>query len=76
MTRAFRESVTIEQDGLIEIHHPDLAAGTRAEVIVLVDQPSAGPAPLASFVGKGKGCFTDAGEVDTFLRSERDSWDR
>ncbi len=33
-------------------------------------------APLVSFIGKGKGCFADAAEIDSFLRLERETWDR
>lgn len=32
------------------------------------------PAPLASFLGAGKGCFETAEEIDAFLRGERDAW--
>jgi hypothetical protein len=76
MTQAIREQVTVEQEGVIEIHHPDLSLGMKAEVIVLVEKAPAEPSPLASFIGKGKGCFTTASEVDAFLRSERESWER
>lgn len=32
--------------------------------------------PLTQLIGKAKGCFDSATEIDTFLRAERDSWDR
>jgi hypothetical protein len=76
MTRAIREHVTVEQEGIIEIHNSALSVGTKAEVIVLVEQPVNEDQPLVSFMGKGKGCFADAAEVDAFLRAERDDWDR
>jgi len=76
MTQAIREHVTVKQEGMIEIHNSALSVGTRAEVIVLVEQPAVEDQPLASFLGRGKGCFTDAAEVDAFLRAERESWDR
>jgi hypothetical protein len=76
MTRAIREHITVEQEGMIEIHNPSLSVGTRAEVIVLVESPEPEDRPLLSFLGKGKGCFADAAEVDSFLRSERETWDR
>jgi hypothetical protein len=52
-----------------------LAVGTQAEIIVLVEQSSEAP-PLVSFIGKGKGCFSNAAEVDAFIRAERDDWER
>jgi hypothetical protein len=76
MTQAIREHVKVEQEGKIEIHNPALSVGTMAEVIVLVEQPPVEEQPLVSFLGRGKGCFTDAAEVDAFLRAERESWDR
>ena len=76
MTQAIRESVTVEQEGVIEIHNPALSVGTRAEVIVLVEPPVTEDQPLASFLGRARGCFADAAEVDSFLRSERESWER
>jgi hypothetical protein len=76
MTQAIREHVTVEQEGIIEIHNPALSIGTKAEVIVLVEQPEAEDQPLLSFLGRGKGCFADASEVDSSLRAERESWER
>lgn len=76
MTQAIREQVTVEQEGKIEIHNPALSVGTKAEVIVLVEQPAAQDRSLVSFIGAGKGCFSDAADVDAFIRVERESWDQ
>jgi hypothetical protein len=76
MTQAIRESITVKQEGVIEIHNPALSVGTRAEVIVLVEPPVSEDRPLASYLGRGQGCFADANEVDSFLRAERESWER
>lgn len=75
MTQAIREHVTVEREGVIEIHHPSLAVGTQAEIIVLVEQSAAEIPSLTSFIGKGKGCFANAAEVDAFIRAERDAWE-
>ena len=76
MTQAIREYVTVEREGVIEIHHPVLAVGTQAEIIVLVEKSADEMPTLASFIGKGKGCFANAAEVDAFIRAERDDWER
>ena len=76
MVRAIKESVIIKPGGMVELRHPDLREGATVEVIVLLDQPAAEPPPLTSLIGKGKGCFGSAEEVDAFLRAERDAWDR
>jgi hypothetical protein len=76
MTQAIREHVTVEREGVIEIHHPGLAVGTQAEIIVLVEQAAAEVPPLVSFIGKGKGCFANAAEIDAFIRAERNDWER
>lgn len=33
------------------------------------------PRNLLELMGKGKGCFNTADEIDRFIRSERDTWD-
>lgn len=38
MVAAIRQQVTVVADGLLEVRSPELRAGARAEVIVLVDQ--------------------------------------
>ncbi|HEY2292554.1 MAG TPA: hypothetical protein VGM86_17785 [Thermoanaerobaculia bacterium] len=76
MTQTIREHITVEQEGVIEIHNPALSVGTKAEVIIHVEQPPVEERPLVSFLGQGKGCFKDAAEVDAFLRAERESWER
>ena len=76
MAQTIREHITVEREGVIEVHNPALSVGTRAEVIVHVENLPVEEQPLVSFLGRGKGCFTDAAEVDAFLRAERESWDR
>lgn len=76
MTQTIREHITVEQEGVIEIHNPALSIGTKAEVIIHVEQPPVAERPLVSFLGRGKGCFKDAADVDAFLRAERESWER
>lgn len=41
MTNALRHKVVVKPGGLIEIRAPELAPGTLAEVIVLVESPEA-----------------------------------
>jgi hypothetical protein len=77
MTEPIREHVTVQPGGLIEIRRPDIPVGTEVDVVILVQaKPTGTLPPLSSFVGKGKGCFKDAAEVDAFIRAERDAWDR
>ena len=33
------------------------------------------PGSLLELIGKGKGCFKSAVEVDAFIRAERDAWE-
>jgi hypothetical protein len=70
-----RQRVKILPGGTIEIHDPQLPDGAEAEVLITFERSEEEPS-LVSFIGKGKGCFADAAEVDSFLRSERESWDR
>ena len=76
MVQAIKQVVTVKPGGVIEIHSPELSAGERAEVIIIVDRQ--GPAErgsLRSIIGTGKGCFATPEEADAFLRQERDAWD-
>jgi hypothetical protein len=43
MVAAIRQQVTVKADGVIEVRSPDLRAGDRAEVIVLVEPSPAKP---------------------------------
>ena len=76
MVSALKKRVTIQPGGLVEIRSDELKPGAVAEVIVLVEQGTGTPPSLSSFVGKGQGCFSGIQEVDRFIRSERDAWER
>jgi len=78
--QAIRQHVRVGNRGQIFIERPELIAGTEAEVIIMIEDqpephPPEAPPPLASFLGEGKGCFSTAAEIDSFLRAERDRWD-
>jgi len=49
---------------------------TEDQACCIVEDGAPEPPPLTSFMGKGKGCFANAAEIDAFIRSERDSWGR
>jgi hypothetical protein len=74
MLQTIKERVTVKSGGVIELRHPEVPTGTEAEVIIMVEKPGTELPLLASFIGKGKGSFSNASEVDAFIRSERDSW--
>ena len=75
MLHAIRQHVTVQPDGLIQIHVPEFKAGTIAEVIILESSEHVGKSAIASFIGKGQGCFATAQEADAFIRNERLSWE-
>lgn len=76
MVRGLRKRVTIGEHGSVRIDASELPAGRTAEVIVVMDEADS-PAPaLYSLLGKLKGNFASAQEADTFLREERDAWER
>ena len=74
MKEAFSREVTIQPGGVVRIESPDLPAGARARVVVIVEDPGSEPPPLASLAGRSKSCFKSAAEVDAFMRQERDAW--
>ena len=40
------------------------------------DQLAKPQVPLSQLLGRGNGCFNDAASVDSFIRAERDEWER
>ena len=75
MIHAVRQRVTIEEDGTIHMYVPELKAGTIANVIILETPDQTPKKTLTGFIGKGKGCYKTAEEVDTFIRNERSTWE-
>jgi len=75
MRQAIREYATVKAGGILELRHPELPVGTDVEVVIMVGVRASAPAPLASLIGQGQGCFATADEIDAFLRGERDSWE-
>jgi hypothetical protein len=52
MVGAIRQHVTVQPGGVIELRSSELQPGSRAEVIVLVEQSAAtAPAKMADFIG-------------------------
>ena len=76
MVAAIRQQVTIQAGGVIEVRSPELLAGSKVEVIVLLDAP-AEPAPRwGSFIGSARGLYGSVAEADAHIRELRDEWDR
>ncbi len=79
MLQAIREQTIVKVGGLLELRHPELLEGTAVEIVIMLESTpptTAIPPTLASLIGLGRGCFTNAQEVDDFVRSERDAWER
>ncbi len=76
MNDTIKQDVTIQSGGLIQIWAPQLKPGTRAEVIVIPEQPQQPrKCSLRSLIGAGKGAFATPEEADRFIRAERDAWE-
>jgi hypothetical protein len=81
MVATIKQTVTVQPGGIIQIRSDQFKPGTQAEVTVRVETPEPIPEPQkrvtwASLRGAGKGCYASAEEVDAFIRSERDAWER
>ncbi|WP_041332897.1 hypothetical protein [Roseiflexus sp. RS-1] len=79
MQAALRLTAQVQPGGKIEIVDAQLPVGTPVEVIVLLPHAPAGPrrsllAVLAD--APGRLAFQTAEEVDAYLHSERDAWER
>ncbi len=75
MKEVLSREVTIQPGGVVKVQSADLPEGTRARVVVIIEDPGAEPPPLAALVGRSNPAFRSAAEVDSFIRRERDSWD-
>ena len=70
MQTAFRQKVTIQPGGLIQVRLPDLPEGETAEIIVWVETSGEPVRPLSRFMGVAKGGFASPSDVDEFMRQE------
>jgi hypothetical protein len=79
MLNAIKQEVTVLPNGVVPFRSPELRAGSRVEVIVLLKETSPSPPrkrSLLSFMGKGKGAFATPEQADAFIRQERDTWEK
>lgn len=75
MLYAIRQKITVQAGGRIELCAPELAEGTRAEVIVIEEPAPQTLRSLSELIGQGKGAYASPEAADAFLRGERDAWD-
>ena len=82
MIHAYTQETTVQVGGKITVESPELPVGTKVQVVLLVNQthpassPLGGGKPLSSFIGTGSRHFKSASEVDSFIRAERDAWEK
>ena len=79
MQTALRMTALVQPGGRIELTDRELPEGQSVEVIVLL--PSASVVPRRSILdvladAPGHLAFQTADEVDSYLREERDAWER
>lgn len=75
MDKIYKQIVTIQPGGRIEITSDQLPEGRQAEVSVRVNPEQTVKSYLALF-GSGKGGYATPEEADAFLRQERDRWEK
>lgn len=68
---------TVLPGGRIEISSPELIAGQKAKVTVVVEDQTTQKRPLSEILREYPGgrLFKTAEEVDAYIREERASWD-
>lgn len=73
MVAAIRQTVTIGQDGRIEVRSPELKEGERAEVIVLLEeQPISIARKLAALDKLQKSLNLDEAKAAEWIRTARE----
>ncbi|MEI6082897.1 MAG: hypothetical protein WCS70_01200 [Verrucomicrobiota bacterium] len=77
MTRIVKQHAVVQQDGVLEIHSPDLPAGAEAEVTVHLHTPRpTNGHTMSQYIGRGTGLYATATEVDSYIRELRAEWPR
>ena len=79
MQSALHRKATVQPGGKIELTDTGLPSGEAVDVFVLRPDTSGASRPSALEVlaeAPGQRLFKTVEEVDTYLRNERDSWDR
>lgn len=79
MQAALRVKTTVLPGGKIEVTDPQLPSGEAVDVIVLFPEPPAtARRSIADVLAEAPGhiLFQTAQDVETYLREERDSWER
>ncbi len=79
MQSALHRKAMVLPGGKIEVIDPELSPGDAVDVFVLLPDRSSASRPSALDIlnqASGRRLFKTAEEVDTYLRGERDSWDR
>ena len=79
MQTALRLKTIVLPGGKIEIKATELAPGESVEVIILMSEPTSDSRRSAVDIlaeAPGHRLFNSADEVDSYLRTERDEWDR
>jgi hypothetical protein len=76
MVLAVKQTVTVQPGGVVEVRSPELTPGSRAEVIVLLDQRPEAECTWSGFIGSVKGLFKSVEEIDSYVRELRNEWDR
>lgn len=86
MQTAVRLTAIVQPGGRLEMQSPELPEGAEVEVIALLPKNVSSlatakntprPSALEIIAGlNGHRLFASAAEVDTYLETERDSWER
>ena len=75
MFRAIRQKITVQAGGRIELCAPELAEGTRAEVIVIEErEPQTTSRSLTKLLSQGRGAYAAQDAAEALRRGERDAW--
>jgi hypothetical protein len=78
MALTIRIQTTVLPGNRIEVHAPELPEGSTATVLITLAEEETAKRPFREVLGDYPGgqLFKSAEEVDTYVRAERDSWDR
>ncbi|MBV9849996.1 MAG: hypothetical protein JO250_10025 [Armatimonadetes bacterium] len=78
MQSALKTTATVQPGGRVEITDAQLPAGEAVDIVILFYPAGAARRSVRDVLAEAPGqlAFHTAAEVDTYLREERDAWDR
>lgn len=76
MLTAIKEEVEVLPGGILKLHSHNLKPHTIVSISAVIETKETQTTKLREMIGCGKGIFNSSNDVDSFIRGERDNWEK